>query len=50
LYYGKFGWKCKAFPRGIPKEILTNEFDHHHPHPKDKGIQFVDKGTEEEEV
>lgn len=50
FYYGKFGRKCKAFPRGIPREILTNEFDHHYPHPKDNGIQFVHKDTEEEEI
>jgi len=36
--YGKF--KCKAFPNGIPDEIVFSEFDHTKPHPSDNGIQF----------
>ncbi len=35
---------CKAFPDGIPEEILHNEntalFDHRYPHPEDGGVQF----------
>jgi hypothetical protein len=35
---------CSAFPDGIPVEIWGDEygprFDHHLPHPADKGIQF----------
>lgn len=35
---------CKAFPEGIPHEILDSEFNHINPHPNDHGIQFeVDK-------
>ncbi len=32
--------RCKAFPTGIPEEILTGEFDHHKPFEGDNGIQF----------
>ena len=31
---------CDAFPKGIPHEILSSEFNHIKPHPKDGGIQF----------
>ena len=31
---------CTAFPDGIPHEILSSEFNHINPHPKDNGIQF----------
>lgn len=31
---------CKAFPKGIPWEILTGRFDHSLPHPEDNGIQY----------
>lgn len=31
---------CKAFPKGIPHEILSSEFNHINKHPKDHGIQF----------
>lgn len=34
---------CKAFPDGIPEDILANESDHRHPHPGDNGIMFVQK-------
>lgn len=30
------GMKCKAFPNGIPKDILTGEFDHIQKHPDQK--------------
>jgi len=31
---------CKAFPNGIPDEILHNKFDHRNAFLGDKGIQF----------
>ena len=36
----KTGLTCKAFPEGIPKEMLRNQFDHRNPHPDDNGIRF----------
>lgn len=34
------GFKCEAFPGGIPEDIYESRFDHREPHPDDKGIQF----------
>jgi len=31
---------CKAFPKGIPHEILSSEFNHIYKHLRDNGIQF----------
>ena len=31
---------CKAFPDGIPIEIIANIFDHDKPYPGDHGIRF----------
>jgi len=31
---------CKAFPGGIPEEILTGEHDHKNQYDGDNGIQF----------
>jgi len=31
---------CKAYPEGIPEEILTNKVDHHKPYKGDNGIQY----------
>lgn len=32
--------KCKAFPKGIPHDILSSEFNHINKHPEDNGLQF----------
>jgi hypothetical protein len=42
FYYHKNrnGATCKAFPNGIPVEILTNEHDHTKPFKGDNGILF----------
>jgi hypothetical protein len=34
------GFRCAAFPDGIPDEILHSKFDHRNPHPGDNGIQY----------
>jgi len=34
------GYKCKAFPNGIPEEIITSEHDHRKPYPGDNGIRY----------
>ncbi len=34
------GLRCRAFPEGIPEEVLTGRHDHHFPHPDDMGIHF----------
>ena len=34
---------CKAFPQGIPQNIITGENDHKKPYPGDNGIQFEKK-------
>lgn len=32
--------RCAAFPEGIPLAILSNQIEHCHPFPGDKGIVF----------
>jgi hypothetical protein len=39
--------RCRAFPRGIPAEILENKIDHRHPFPGDKGIQYRPEDPED---
>lgn len=34
------GTRCKAYPRGIPVEILFNEHDHRQPFHGDNGIRY----------
>ena len=34
------GLDCKAFPEGIPGDILFLKYDHRYPLPSDHGIQF----------
>lgn len=42
----EYGFKCKAFPDGIPDEIIESKFDHREPHDGDNGIQFTPKDEE----
>ena len=41
---GQWGFRCSAFPDGIPDEIFDEEFDHHHPYDGDRGFQFEAEG------
>jgi hypothetical protein len=34
---------CKAFPDGIPEEIIMGNSDHSKPFPGDNGVQFEPK-------
>jgi hypothetical protein len=34
------GQTCKAFPNGIPSDILTGKFDHKQPYESDNNIQY----------
>lgn len=38
---GTLDRKCKAFPDGIPEEIISGKFNHEKPYPGDNGIRFV---------
>lgn len=40
LLHDEHKWACKAFPDGIPKEIIDSEVDHTRPYPGDHGIRF----------
>jgi len=39
---------CKAFPSGIPDEVLQGENDHREPYPGDNGIRFEPIAPERE--
>ena len=34
------GGRCKAYPDGIPYEIISGQIDHKKPYKGDNGIQF----------
>ncbi len=34
------GWRCAAYPQGIPEPILDGEHDHRKPFFGDNGIRF----------
>ena len=34
------GTRCKAFPKGIPTDVLHNRHDHSDPYPGDSGIRY----------
>lgn len=43
---GQWGFRCTAFPQGIPDEIfVTSEIDHTKPYVGDHGIQYQPKET-----
>ena len=37
------GYRCKAYPDGIPEPIIDNAADHREPYDGDGGIQFAPK-------
>lgn len=46
-----FGWRCEAFPDGIPAEIRLGENDHSEPVEGDSGITFEPiEGAEDEGI
>ncbi len=36
-------YRCEAFPKGIPGEILKGDFIHVKPYPGDNGKQFISR-------
>lgn len=34
------GFRCKAYPDGIPREIVLGDVDHKRPYFNDNGIQY----------
>lgn len=37
-------WKCAAYPKRIPEEILLGKHDHTTPFPGDSGIMYEQEG------
>jgi hypothetical protein len=38
---GGWGYRCSAFPAGIPGEIMESRVDHREPVDGDRGIRFI---------
>lgn len=34
------GFRCDAFPQGIPAPILESDHDHREPYPGDNGVRY----------
>ncbi|NTW89180.1 MAG: hypothetical protein HGB26_08750 [Desulfobulbaceae bacterium] len=37
------GYYCKAFPKGIPEDIVSGKVRHAEPYPGDNGLRFEDR-------
>lgn len=40
LRRAELGYRCAAFPDGVPQIIIFNQFDHRLPHPDDNGVRY----------
>ena len=41
-----FTFRCKAFPKGIPEEMLDGHWDHREAYPGDNGILYEPKNPD----